>query len=101
MGGLKRADQLTQIRTFPILKKLNYQVWASQMRLHLEGLELWDAIESENVVRKKDRQLMSILFSTISDEVTRELDVEKTAKQTWLTQKVKSGGVSRIRKARI
>ena len=100
-GGLKGADQPTQIGTFPILNKLNYQVWASRMRLHLEGLELWDAIESENVVRKKDQQVMSILFSTISDEVTRELDVEKTAKQTWLTLKVKSGGVSRIRKARI
>ena len=71
------------------------------MCLHLERLELWDAIESENVVRKKDRQVMSILFSKISNEVTRELDVEKTAKPTWLTQKVKSGGVSRIRKARI
>ena len=100
-GGLKGADQPTQIGTFPILTKLNYQVWASRMRLHLEGLKLWDAIESENVVRKKDRQVMSILFSTISDEVTRELDVEKTAKQTWLTLKVKSRGVSRIRKARI
>ena len=44
---------------------------------------------------------MLILFSTISNEVTHELDVEKTAKQTWLTLKVKSGGVSRIRKARI
>ena len=100
-GGLKGADQPTQIGTFPILNKLNYQVWASRMRLHLEGLELWDTIKSENVVRKKDRQVMSILFNTISDEVTRELDVEKTAKQTWLTRKVKSGGVSRIRKARI
>ena len=69
------------------------------MHLHLEGHELWDAIESKNVVRKKDRQVMSILFSTFSDEVTRELDVEKPAKQTWLTLKVKSGGVSRIRKA--
>ena len=37
----------------------------------------------------------------ISDEVTRELDVEKTTKQTWITLKVKSGGVTRIRKARI
>ena len=95
-GGLKGADQPTQIGTVPILNKLNYQVWASWMRLHLEGLELWDAIESENVVRKKDRQVMSILFSTISDEVTRELDVEKTAKETWLTLKVKSRGVSQI-----
>ena len=71
------------------------------MRLHLEGLELWDTIKSKNVVRKKDWQVMSILFSTISDEVTRELDVEKTAKQTWLTLKVKSGGVCWICKARI
>ena len=71
------------------------------MRLHLEGLELWDAIKSENVVRKKDRQMMSILFSTISDEVTRELDVENTAKHTWLTLKVKSRGVSWICKTRI
>ena len=100
-GGLKVAYQPTQIGTLPILNKLNYQVWASWMHLHLEGLELWDAIESENVVRKKDRQVMSILFSTISDEVARELDVEKTAKQTWLTLKVKSEGVSQIRKARI
>ena len=100
MGGLNGAAQPTQIRTFPILNKLNYQLWASRMHLHLEGLELWDAIESENVVRKKDRQVISILFSTISDEVTRELDIEKIAKHTWLTLKVKSGGVSRIRKAR-
>ena len=71
-GGLKGANQPTQIRTFPILKKLNYQVWASRMRLHLEGLELWDTIESMNVIKKKDRQVMSILFTTISDEVTNE-----------------------------
>ena len=100
-GGFKGADQPTQIGTFPILNKLNYQVWASRMHLHLEGLDLWDAIKSENVARKKDRQVMSILFSTISDEVTRELDVEKTAKQTWITLKFKSGGVTRIGKAQI
>ena len=44
---------------------------------------------------------MSILFSTISDEVTRELDVEKSAKQTWNTLNVKSGSVTQICKARI
>ena len=48
-------------------------------------------VEYENVVRKKDWQVMSILFSTISDEVMSELEVEK----------VKSGGVSRICKAPI
>ena len=101
IGGLKGVEQLTQIVTFPILNKLKYQVWVSRMHLYLEGLELWDAIEIENVAKKKDRQVMSILFSTISDKVTRELDVEKTFKQTWNTLKVKNRGVTQIRKARV
>ena len=39
---------------------------------------------------KKERSLMNltlILFSKNSDEITRELDVEKTAKETWNTMK--------------
>ena len=71
------------------------------MRLYLEGLELWNAIESEHVAKKKDPQVMSILFNMISNEVTRELDVEKTAKQTWITLKVKSRGVTWIHEAPI
>ena len=53
------------------------------------------------MIAKKDWQVMSILFSTISHEVTHELDVEKSAKQAWNTLKVKSGGVTRIFKDRI
>ncbi|CAA6669257.1 unnamed protein product [Spirodela intermedia] len=56
------------IGTFLILTRSNYQVWATRMRLHLEGLELWDVVEIENAPRKKDRQVMSIIFSTISDK---------------------------------
>ena len=51
------------------------------------------------MARKKDRQVMSILLSMISNEVTHELDVEKTSKQMWNTLKVKSGGVTWFRKA--
>ena len=40
------------------------------------------------------------MFSTISEELTRELDANKTAKQTWESLKTKNGGVSRVRKAR-
>ena len=99
MGGLKGADKPTHIGTFPILKKLNYHAWTSLMHLRLEGLGLWDAIKSKNVIRKKDQQVMSILLSTISDEVTPELEVKKTSKQTWTTLKVKRGGMTRIHKA--
>ena len=71
------------------------------MHLYLEGLEQWDAIETQNVAKKKDRQVMSILFSTMSDKVTRELDVEKIVKKTWNTLKVKNKGVTQIHKARV
>ena len=43
---------------------------------------------------------MSIMFSTILEEITRDLDVDKTAKRTWESLKTKNGGVSRLRKAR-
>ena len=70
------------------------------MGLRLEGLELWEVIESKNASRKKDQQVMLILCRMISNEITRELDVEKMAKQTWNTLKVKSG-VTRIHKVHI
>ena len=66
----KELHEPTQIATFPSLNKTNYQVWAMRMRWHLEGFELWDVIESETTLRKKDRQAMSIVFSTISEELT-------------------------------
>ena len=53
-GCLKGTKQPTQIGTFPILNELNYQVWATRMRLHLKGLELWDVIEADNVATKTD-----------------------------------------------
>ena len=78
----KGLHEPTQIGMFPILNKTNYQVWAIRMRVHLEGLELWDVIESNNVPRKKDHQAMSIMFSIILTKLTRELDADKIAKQT-------------------
>ena len=71
-----------------------------RMHLHLEGLELWDVIKSENAPRKKDQQAMSITFSTNSKELIRELDADKTVKQTWESLKTKNGGITRLRKAR-
>ena len=41
---------------------------------------------------KKEGSAMSIMFNTISKEVTLELDVEKTAKQTWESLKTKNDG---------
>ena len=43
---------------------------------------------------------MLIMFSTISEELTREQDADKTTKQIWESLKTKNGSVSRLRKAR-
>ena len=43
---------------------------------------------------------MLVMFSTISDEILQDVDVEKTAKQTWELLKNKNGGVPRLCKAK-
>lgn len=48
-------------------------------------MDLWDVVEGENPIKKRDRQVMSIMFNAISDEISCQLDMEKTAKQTWQT----------------
>ncbi|CAA7401824.1 unnamed protein product [Spirodela intermedia] len=98
---LKGMGEPSLVGTFPVLNRNNYQVWASRMHLHLDGLELWEIVKAENAPRKKDRQVMLIMFSTILDEITWELVVEKTAKQTWDFLKTKNGGMSHLRMARI
>ena len=69
------------------------------MRLHLEGLELWDVIKSENVTRKKYGQVMSIFINMIFDKVTHESAVKKRAKKMWNTMEVVGRGVTWICKA--
>ena len=41
-----------------VLSKTNYPVWTIQMQVHLEAYGLWEAIESNVVPRKKDRQVL-------------------------------------------
>ena len=57
-------------------------MWASRMHLHLEGLELLDMIKAHNAPKKKWLEMMSIMLSTILDEIRSELDVEKFAFET-------------------
>lgn len=54
----------------------------------------------ENALKKKDWQVMSIMFNTILDEIARELEVEKTAKEMWQILKIR-GGTSCLLKGRI
>ena len=69
--------------------------------MDLDGLELWDIIKEEKSPRKKDLQVLPIMFITISKKIMHELDVEKIAKKTWNSLKTKSGGITHVRKFRL
>ncbi|CAA6658114.1 unnamed protein product [Spirodela intermedia] len=75
--------------TFPIFNKTNYPLWAMRMQLCLEAHSLWDAIESNLVARKKDRHIQT------------QLDITKTAKETWELLKSTHVGVARLMKTRL
>ena len=81
---------------FLILNKTNHQVWAVRMCLHIEGLELWEIMEAKNAPRRKDWQVMSVMFNMISNKIGRVLDIEKIANKIWETLKTKNDDVSHL-----
>ena len=54
-----------------------------QMQVHLEVYGLWEAIESDVAPRKKDRQVLSVIFGALLEDIVTQLDISKTAKETW------------------
>ncbi|CAA6675789.1 unnamed protein product [Spirodela intermedia] len=48
-----------------MLSKTNYRVWAMRMEVFLDSHELWQAIVSENVLKKKDHLTLSVIFEAV------------------------------------
>ena len=53
------------------------------IQAHLEAYGLWEAIESDTVPRKKDRQALLVIFEALSEDIVAQLDISKIAKETW------------------
>lgn len=68
---------------FSVLNWTNYPLWAMRMQLHLEAHSLWDAIESDSMPRKKDRQALSVILGAVSKDIQTQLDITKMAKEAW------------------
>ena len=66
-----------------VLQKTNYPVWAMQMQVHLEAYGLWDTIEFDAVLRKKDRQALLVIFGALSEDTVEQLYISKTVIETW------------------
>ena len=84
-----------------VLSKTNYPVWAMRMQVYLDAYSLWEAIESDVVPRKKDRQAFSVILGALSEDIMAQLDISKTAKETWEFLKTRHMGAARVIKARV
>jgi hypothetical protein len=55
----------------PKLTKTNYHEWALEMQVNMEGMKLWDAVESDNAERGKHRRALAFILhgGATGDEV--------------------------------
>ena len=60
--GSTNLGQTIDPRIVPMLSKSNYPLWALRLYVYLEGQSLWEVVETEGVVSKKDGQALSIIL---------------------------------------
>ena len=66
---------------FQVLSKTNYPVSAMWMQVHLEAYDLLEAIESNEVLRKKTRRALIVIFGAQSEDIVAQLDFSTLPKR--------------------
>jgi hypothetical protein len=84
----------------PKLTKMNYCVWALEMQVNLEGMELWDAVETGNTERGKDRRALAVILRGVPPEMKSGLAAKQTTKEAWAAVKSLRMGDTRCRRPR-
>ena len=83
------------------LTSTNYRLWAMRMEVYLEAHGLWEAITGTETNRKKDSQALSAILNSVSESVSFQLDVKKTAKENWETIRTLHVGVDHVVQSKI
>ena len=83
------------------LTSTNYHLWAMRMEVYLEAHGLWDSITGTETNRKKDRQALSAILNSVSESVSFQFDVRKSAKDNWETIKILHVGVDHVVQSKI
>jgi hypothetical protein len=110
-GGDEKGDGTSSPRTvvvervfggaeIPKLTKTNYRKWALEMQVNLEGMELWDAVETGNAERGKDRRALAVILRGVPPEVKSGLAAKQTAKEAWAVVKSLQMGDTRVQEAK-
>lgn len=66
-----------------MLSRTNYQEWSVLVQCNLEGMYLWDAIESDKVERRRDRLTLGPMICGVPLEMHSMLLNKKLAKEAW------------------
>ncbi|KAJ1700754.1 hypothetical protein LUZ63_000533 [Rhynchospora breviuscula] len=71
------------------------------MKIILENLGVWDAVDSkEQAAKEKDQAALAAISQSIPDAVIMAIAEKETTKEAWETIKQMSIGEDRVRKAR-
>jgi hypothetical protein len=107
MAGVEKGDGTSSPRAvmvergfggveIPKLKKTNYREWALEVQCNLEGMELWDAVEGDNIERGKDQRALAIILRGVPPEMKFGLVEKKTVKEAWEAIKSLHMGDTRV-----
>jgi hypothetical protein len=85
---------------WPILTKVNYTEWALIMKIKLQARNLWDAIETRDVMLQEDRMALDAITSTVPQEMLASLAVKKSVAEKWEAVTYLRIGSEAVRNAR-
>lgn len=94
---VERVVPNSSVVELPMLTRANYHQWALVMRVSLEALVLWDAVEAVTNDRAKDRRALAAILRAVPSEMKAGLTVKTSAKEAWDSVKKMRAGDDRVK----
>ncbi|CAD6334000.1 unnamed protein product [Miscanthus lutarioriparius] len=85
----------------PMLTRTNYQSWSAHVQCNLEGIYLWDAIESDKVERRHDQLAVGAMLRGVPEDMHAMLLNKKLAKEAWESLKTMHLGADRVKETSV
>lgn len=90
--------------SYPLLTKTNYTVWALKMRVFMQAVGVWDAIEPKDpkaaVEDKVDKRALAVIYQGLPEEFVLSIAEKKSSKEAWDAIKTMCLGADKVKKAR-
>ncbi|BAF20309.1 uncharacterized protein [Oryza sativa Japonica Group] len=96
-ASVERVVPNSSVMELLLLTRANYHQWALVMRVSLEALELWDAVEAVT----KDRRALATILHAVPPKMKVGLAVKTSAKEAWDSVKKMRAGDDRVKSASV